>query len=187
VLAVCVAFGLLAGLAAASFFCCPSILCVDSGRRPADAIVLLGGDAAERTWRVLELFKTGNHRLVFVTGDGPQCSMSKRLELAGIPASRIVLETNATSTKLNAQLTVPLLRQQGVKRAVIVTSWYHSRRALASFRHFAPDIELSSIPAFSGSTMKGKPALDDVFMVYREYLKLAYYWVRYGISPFYRV
>ena len=38
----------------------------------------------------------------------------------------------------------------GAQRVIIVTSWYHSRRALACFEHYAPDMKFYSRPSYFG-------------------------------------
>jgi uncharacterized SAM-binding protein YcdF (DUF218 family) len=57
-----------------------------------------------------------------------------------------------------------LLRQMGAKRVIIVTSWYHSRRALACFEHYAPDIKFYSRPSYFGyvgKTEDGRQRAED--------------------------
>jgi len=93
------------------------------------------------------------------------------------------LETESHTTKQNAEFSVKLLREMHVKRAVIVTSWFHSRRALNCFRHFAPDIEFVAAPTLADRPKRRWPNKDERGWVLAEYLKLAYYWPRYGICP----
>lgn len=174
---------LLQGLALLAWCVAPRVLTVDSPDKHGDALVLLGGDVAERTWRALELFKAGHFEKIVVSGDQEDAPMSRRLVLAGVPEEKILVENKSQTTKQNAEFAVPLLRANGIKRAVIVTSWYHTRRALATFRHEAGDIEFAVAPAFSGANTKGRAALDNFFVVSREYLKLGYYGLRYGVNP----
>jgi uncharacterized SAM-binding protein YcdF (DUF218 family) len=61
-----------------------------------------------------------------------------------------------------------------VKRLIIVTSWYHSRRAWHVFHHYAPDLVVYSCPSYE------KPTRIAVML---EYLKLPEYLLRYGVSP----
>ena len=174
---------LLPTLALLAWWRAPQLLTVDSVDKHGDALVLLGGDAAERTWRTLELFKTGHYELIVVSGDQEDAPMSRRLIMAGVPEEKVLVENHSQTTRQNAEFTIPLLRASGVKRAVIVTSWYHTRRALATFRQAAGDIEFVAAPAFSGANTQGRAALDNFFMVAREYLKLGYYALRYGVNP----
>jgi uncharacterized SAM-binding protein YcdF (DUF218 family) len=70
---------------------------------------------------------------------------------------------------------------------IIVTSWYHSRRALRSFQHFAPDIQFYSRPAYAQNEQRLDVAEENKARQRRvrlEYVKLIGYWVRYGVCPF---
>ena len=66
---------------------------------------------------------------------------------------------------------------------IIVTSWYHSRRAWLCFRHYAPDLIFYSRPTHAGQpasawrpqSIRGRPGA--------EYLKLLEHLFYYGISP----
>jgi len=69
-------------------------------------------------------------------------------------------------------------------RVIIVTSWFHSRRALGCFRHYAPDIEFISVPTTADLPKGGWPDARERRWVLLEYAKLFYYWVRFGISPY---
>ena len=64
----------------------------------------------------------------------------------GVPGNAILTEGASGRTKENAQFTVPMLRKLGAKHVIIVTSWFHSRRALNCFRHYAPDIQFYAQP-----------------------------------------
>lgn len=75
------------------------------------------------------------------------------------------------------------MRALGVRRAIVVTSWFHSRRALHCFRHYARDIEFISLPTREDLPKAHWPNRYERGWVMSEYLKLGYYWVRYGISP----
>lgn len=105
----------------------------------ADAIVVLGGMAPERIEMAVELYQKGIAPMVIVSGD--RGMIVKALE-ERIPAGTIRHENAATSTWENARFTEPMLRQAGAREVVVVTSWYHARRALLVFRHCMPDIHL---------------------------------------------
>jgi uncharacterized SAM-binding protein YcdF (DUF218 family) len=79
---------------------------------------------------------------------------------------------------------VKLLRERHVTRAVIVTSWFHSRRALNCFRHYAPEIDFTASPTVLDRPKSHCPDRYERAWVLSEYLKLLGYWVRYGIRPF---
>ena len=95
----------------------------------------------------------------------------------------ILLESESRTTRENAEFSIPLLRAHGVKRAIIVTSWFHSRRALACFEHYAPDIQFYSRPSYFGCPETGRNQKNINGYVKIEYVKLLGYWLRYGVWP----
>src|SRR5215472_12076669 len=126
------------------------VLVIDNGQVRADAIVLLGGGAGERPARAAELFHLGVAPKILVSGAGDSDGNRLLLMHRGVPSSAISLEPNSRTTKENALLSIPLLRANGAKRVILVTTWYHSRRALKCFRHYAPDLTFYSCPSYFG-------------------------------------
>jgi uncharacterized SAM-binding protein YcdF (DUF218 family) len=176
-------FLLLILLAAVAFFFPQNFLTVENGSGTADAIIVLGGGWHERSGRAAELFRKHVAPRIIVSGAGDDEMSRLFLIQAGVPANAIQLESKSRTTRENAQFAVKLLREQKAKSAVIVTSWYHSRRAFACFRHFAPEINFSSHPSHFAFARKDWPH-DFDRRVYLEYGKLLGYWIGYGIRPF---
>jgi uncharacterized SAM-binding protein YcdF (DUF218 family) len=175
---------LAAGLALDAWVFPRPILTVDSGPVTADALVVLGGSGLERPERAAELFKQGEAPLVICSGHGEAVEYEACLVKCGVPAEDILLEPAARTTQENAKLTLAILNAHHVKSAIIVTSWYHSRRALRCFEHYAPGIKFYSRPAYApykgaGSHHKGL-SRDITF----EYVKMLGYWLCYGVCPF---
>ena len=170
-------------LALGGFFDAKALLFVEGGDRKADAIVVLGGEEGDRTFRAVELYRAGAASRILVTGDGDYNLIKDRLVLAGVPENSVFLEKQARNTKENAEFSARWLREHNARSAILVTSWFHARRALASFHHFGGDIEFSSYPAYHGVSMEGKPSWIEAPSVLREYPAMAWYLVRYGISP----
>jgi uncharacterized SAM-binding protein YcdF (DUF218 family) len=169
-------------LLAVAFFFPRLVLCVDSGPVTADVIVVLGGGLGERPERAAELFKQHAAPCIIVSGQG-DCDINRRLLIqAGVPAHDIETENQSRTTRENALLTIKLLREQHLRRVILVTSWYHSRRALACFRHYAPDIQFYSRPSYFGCTGAARKKVARQMRL--EYLKLPGYWVCYGVCPF---
>jgi uncharacterized SAM-binding protein YcdF (DUF218 family) len=139
---------LLAGLTAWLFP--QQLLTVDSGPVQAQVMVVLGGGVTERPLRAAELFKADAAPLIICSGYGDATSYQKILSQSGVPAEDVWLEPKSRTTRENAQFTIALLRQHQLTNAIIVTSWYHSRRALACFEHYAPDIRFYSRPSYFG-------------------------------------
>jgi uncharacterized SAM-binding protein YcdF (DUF218 family) len=170
------------GMSAALFFA-SSLLLVDSGPVQGDVIVVLGGGSGERPVRAAALFKEQAAPLVLLTGYGDCESNQRQLVAAGVPAAAIVMECQSHSTKQNAQLTVPFLRGESAHRVILVTSWYHSRRAIACFRHFAPGYEYYSRPSYYGFDRSEWSATGVGRFVKAEYLKTFGYLLCYGVWP----
>jgi uncharacterized SAM-binding protein YcdF (DUF218 family) len=120
---------------------------------------------------------------IIVSGDG-DCRLNRdRLILTGVPRSAITLECQSRNTKENAEFTARLLKARGVKRAIIVTSWYHSRRALSCFRFFAPEIVFFSAPGCHELNRSPKPDVTEAVPVLEEYVRILRYAVLYRIMP----
>jgi uncharacterized SAM-binding protein YcdF (DUF218 family) len=159
-------------------------LCVDSGAVSADVMVVLGGGSHDRPERAVELFKAHAAPRILVSGLG-DCKISRRFLIeAGVPARVIEVENQSRTTKENAVDAVQLLRKLGAHRVIIVTSWYHSRRALACFEHYGPEIQFYSRPSYFAYLRADWPQHNLTCRIYLEYLKLLGYWMCYGVSPF---
>ncbi|HAO77944.1 MAG TPA: hypothetical protein DCQ92_03005 [Verrucomicrobia subdivision 3 bacterium] len=177
--------GLLVALAAViAFFYPEKFLCVDSGRVSADVIVLLGGGSHERPERAAELFKAQAAPRLIISGEGDDEINRQLLIQAGVPAGAIQLEGKSRTTRENAEFTVKLLRAEKVRSVIIVTSWYHSRRALKCFEHFAPEIKFYSRPSYFAFAREDWTRLGISKRMRLEFLKLPGYWIRYGVNPF---
>ena len=176
-------FVLLALLAAVAWFFPQRVLTVDSGPVKADAIVVLGGGWPDRPERAAELFKEGEAPKILVSGYGDCVSNEKLLEREGVNTADIILEPKSRTTQENAEFSIPLLRQMGAHRVIIVTSWYHSRRALACFEHYVPDIQFYSRPSYFAYPKTEWHPKGISRYVKSEYVKLLGYWVCYGVCP----
>jgi uncharacterized SAM-binding protein YcdF (DUF218 family) len=168
-------------LTAAAWFFPKQVLTLESGPVTADAMVVLGGNAWERPARAAELFKAGEAAKIIVSGMDDGVPNKTLLEKAGVPGAAIVLEDDSRTTFENAKFSIPLLRQMGAHRVIIVTSWYHSRRALATFEHLAPDILFYSRPAYLGYDSKDRRVIREHLR--QEYPKLLGYWLWHGVWP----
>jgi uncharacterized SAM-binding protein YcdF (DUF218 family) len=182
--AILVLAALLAIFAVLCFAFAQQILCVDSGNVQADALVVLGGGSYERPARAAELFQSGAAPRIIVSGAGDSEHNKRLLVSKGVPPAAIELEGKSRSTKQNAQFSLPLLRALGARRVIIVTSWYHSRRALHAFQHYAPNLQFYSRPSYYGYTRTQWSREGVTGSIRGEFIKLAGYWVCYGICPF---
>lgn len=160
-------------------------LCVDSGPVKADMIIVLGGGTGshERPEQAAEFFKQQAAPKVIVSGAGDDEINRRILIQHGVPANVIQLESKSETTAQNAQFTIKLLRAEKIHSAIIVTSWYHSRRALETFEHYAPEIKFYSRPSYFALKRADWTHLTTK-RIFLEYLKLPGYWIRYGVCPF---
>ena len=175
---------LVTAVAVFAWFYPEKFLCVDSGRVSADVIVVLGGGSHERPLRAAELFKQHAAPRIILTGVGDDQINRKLLIEAGVPASAIQVEGKSTTTRENAGFTLKLLRAENLHSAILVTSWYHSRRSLKTFEHFAPDLKFYSRPAYFAFAREDWTRLGIHKRMRLEFLKLPGYWIRYGVNPF---
>jgi uncharacterized SAM-binding protein YcdF (DUF218 family) len=160
---------------------------VDS-ERPfrADIIVVLAGD--DKGGRILkgaELVKQGFAPRVLV--DGPECCYGNHesdLAIAfaaarGYPREWFIpLPMNAHSTREEAGIVMPELERLKVRRFLLVTSDYHTRRAAGVFRKLAPPGSFRVIAASGGYLDDGWwRSREGQKQVAIEWMKTVAYWV----------
>ena len=177
-----VLLGTAAGLTA--YFYPEKFLCVDSGRVTADVIVVLGGGSHERPLRAAELFKAHAAPRILLTGSGDDEINRLILVRAGVPAGAIAVERQSETTSENARFSLPRLRADKVHSVILVTSWYHARRAQKTFEHYAPDLKIYSRPSYFAFATGDWKRLGINKRMRLEFLKLPGYWIRYGVNPF---
>ena len=117
----------------------------------ADAIVLLSGSSSykERAHRAAELFDAGQASRIVLTNDGQRGSWSNELQrnpfyyestLAeltrlGVPHEKVdILMEPVSSTYEEALLVRNHIKKQQIRTILVVTSAYHSRRSLWTYR-----------------------------------------------------
>jgi len=178
------------------------LLIIEAPLARADAIVVLGGSAnyKERARDAARLLQDGRAQRILVTNDnmrGPWSSVEQRnlffyeraldeLRNAGVPDESVeVLMTSVSSTHEEAELVKQYAVEHGLHSVLIVTSAYHSRRALWTFSHVFRDtgIEVGLVPVSPG-TDSPRPAtwwltVRGWRLVPTEYVKMIYYVVKY--------
>ncbi len=176
---------LVSAVAAVGVLFAPEILTIEDPIERADAIVLLGGgDEGDRLFRVAELFQDSRAPVIVVSGSG-DCQLNMtHLGMMGVPAAVLIAECSSRTTGENAKLVAPILKGRSVKKAILVTSWFHSRRAAAIFRHGIPDVGWIVSPAHHSKDIKDAPSLAMSSLILIEYAKIMWYALRYGIVPF---
>ena len=121
----------------------------------ADIIVVLAGDGfGHRILKAGELVKEGYAPLALISGPSGnygnyECDLAIPFAVkAGYPESYFLhFEHTARSTQSEAEKVRKKLREMGVKRAILVTSNFHTRRAGIIFRRAAPEIEFFVVAA----------------------------------------
>ena len=168
-----------------AYFYPEKFLCMDSGKASADVIVVLGGGVREfRAERAAELFQQRAAPRIIITGAGDDEINRLILHQKNVPASAIEVEGNSTTTRENAEFTIKMLRAENIRSVILVTSWYHARRALKTFEHYAPEIKFYSRPSYATFARAEWPQRGNGHRMRLEFLKLPGYWLRYGINPF---
>lgn len=131
-------------------------LIVERPLEKADAIIVLSGSYVykERTRKAAELYGRGVASRIFITNDGERAGWSQNektnipyLELeqrelvaAGVPPESItVLSELVTGTDEEAKELAKNLDAYSIRSVVVVTSAYHSRRALWTFDRILAD------------------------------------------------
>lgn len=151
--------------------------------QPAKApvvVVLAGGWRGNRVLKAAELARAGYAEKVLVSGTRLYARSEADLAIDyavkhGYPPEWFIpLRHEARSTKEEAVVVTSELRRLGVKRYLLVTSDYHTRRARACFRWAAPEIEFRVIGArdeeFPNPWWKHRQGLKTVLL---EWLKTA--------------
>ena|SRR5215469_3451542 len=159
-------------------------LTVDSGPVTADVIIVVGGGQHERGLRAAELFKQHAAPRVIITGAGDDLINRHQLIANGVPAGAIEIESKSVTTSENAQFTGKLLRAENIHSAILVTSWYHARRAQRTFEHYVPEVRFFSRPSYFNFDRDDWKKGDFNKRMRLEFLKLPGYWIRYGVNPF---
>lgn len=128
----------------------PSWLVVDEPEK-ADVILVLAGETKVRPSLALQLLSQGYaQRLVLDVPADDQIYQWKLSDLAGkylesLPASKVTsaCPIHGLSTRDEARDALQCLQPLGVHTVLLVTSDYHTGRALAIFRHELPQLHFS--------------------------------------------
>lgn len=183
-------------------WCAARFLIVKADVQSPDAIVMLSGSSTyvERAAWAAQLYREGRAPLIVLTNDGLISGWdrleernpyyyelsTRRLEQQGVPADRIQLAPGqALGTYEESLLVRDYATAHHLKRLLIVTSAYHSRRALWSMRRAC---EGSGIEVGIDSAPPGWQT-PSPWVWWRkrwgwktvggEYVKMIYYWIKY--------
>jgi uncharacterized SAM-binding protein YcdF (DUF218 family) len=153
--------------------------------RRADAIVVNGGTSA-RTLYGVELYRQGLAPELWHTGYASgEARVTAMIAERGVP-SQSFRYLATTSTWSDGTQIAAAIRDRKLRNVLIVTDWWHSRRALCATQQqlegYDVAIAFEPAPALAGpedwwqdEEMRGN--------VVSELAKLGYYAVRYGMAP----
>lgn len=118
----------------------------------ADLIIALGGDRyCLREKKAAELYHQGFARRIVVSGvqyiPGVHTGDWARqyvIEL-GVPGDEVIVLRETWNTREEARRLAIMMREQGWKSALVVTSPYHTRRALYTLEMAAPDLHFTPV------------------------------------------
>jgi uncharacterized SAM-binding protein YcdF (DUF218 family) len=98
----------------------------------------------------------------------------------GVPASAIQLETHATNTYQNVRFSQQILDEHGWRRALLVSSPYHMRRAIMTWRKVAPEIAIVPTPVTASQFYAHDrgATLEQIRGIAHEYAAIVMYWWR---------
>jgi uncharacterized SAM-binding protein YcdF (DUF218 family)/glycosyltransferase involved in cell wall biosynthesis len=161
--------------------------------RQADAVVVFaggvgesgeaGGGYQERLKHAVDLYRAGfAPRIIISSGfvfAFKEAEVMRGLALdSGVPRTDIVLETRAANTHENVMYTHDILAHEGWRRILLVSSPYHMRRALLTWRKAAPEVEVipEPVPQSQFYAHARGASLNQIRGIVQEYLALVNYW-----------
>lgn len=170
----------------------------------ADVAIVLAGGEGERLGAALRIWRQGRVGALMITGPnvpllpvytgGDSLTMAevkRRIAVKkGVPPEGVWMALGASSTYDEAVDALRALQERNVKKAIVVTSPFHSRRARATFRHVfwgsGIDVTLETLPVDLSAEKPERwwTREREMMAVFTETAKTAFYWNRYGISPF---
>ncbi len=121
----------------------------------ADVVLVLAGDSAgQRLGEGVQLVKDGYAPKLLISGPfkiyGVQDSIlaAQYAQRMGLRSDQVIpILLDYLSTTEESRTVVPLLRQMGVHKYLLVTSPYHTARAGRVFRRVGPDLQFRTVVA----------------------------------------
>ena len=160
-----------------------NFLVVNEEPKPADVIIVLGGNSGEIVYHGVRLYQSGYANKILLTGGSPGCEktteaqiMKRQAVSSRVPEDDILLEEQARTTYENAKYSLEIMRAKKFKSAILVTSPYHTRRTSMIFNRLFEDIELTicSVPNDSRNASEWWQDSRRAEVIVYEYLKLVW-------------
>jgi uncharacterized SAM-binding protein YcdF (DUF218 family) len=150
-----------------------------------DAIVVLSGGGPERTLYGVALYEEQDlapQKICFTDG---QFARQFAIE-QGVPAEAIHLLAT-TSTWEDGEEIAALAKRASMQSVLVVTDWYHSRRALCVIQYHLADsgvtVYYDPPPALTYGPDDWWQSEDGLVAVINELIKFGFYWWQYGLVP----
>jgi uncharacterized SAM-binding protein YcdF (DUF218 family) len=181
-----------------------SFLIVQHEPRKADVMVVLNGHATERALAAVDLYKAGYANVIALArgrAEFARQELQRRtekvpdrkiffqwaIESMGVPENSFILVGDGAQTTYDeAKIFSDLVRKQRIKKILLVTSKWHSRRAYYTFGSAfgGEHVEILVYPSpydgyEPGSWWKSQSQLKRVA---GEYIKLMYYFISFRID-----
>lgn len=164
-------------------------------RHENEAVVVLGGGGPQRLLQGVVLWEEAPASQIWFTGNlipetgrsfiDPVYARTYAMRL-GVAEEQIHL-LHSTSTWEDALAVETQVQESGITHLIIVTNYFHSRRAMCVLRHRLADdgVTLQYSPPY-GDTFD--PAgwwykEQDIVDVSEEWIKVMLYWRQYGLTP----
>ncbi len=121
----------------------------------ADVIVVLGGGigsptrqtvypelypGADRGWHAARCYLAGKAPVILFSGASEGPGMKQFLVDLGVPPAKIILESESKNTYENSLFTREQLKARKAKRVILVTSAWHMRRSVMTFRKMGVEV-----------------------------------------------
>jgi len=117
------------------------------GNADVDGLDTFNGSMANRTITAIRLAKKHDLPLLYsggkmFAGDGDQGALVKRYAVSlGMSQNRIFIEGDSLNTTQSVPMMMPILRREGWKRPIVVTSAYHMERSVRIFNNAGVDVQ----------------------------------------------
>ena len=168
-------------------------LVVRHSPKVVDAIVVFSGDGEttyinqsyqRRAIDAINYYKSGYASLIFLSSGRDQTFSEVEIIRSllinrGVPSRSIeILEKYPGSTHENVVFVKNTIVNHGVRSILLITSPYHSRRALWVWRKEMPELIVLAPPVVDTPSInpQWKASVDQIKVIFYEYLAIVYYW-----------
>jgi uncharacterized SAM-binding protein YcdF (DUF218 family)/glycosyltransferase involved in cell wall biosynthesis len=170
-------------------------LAVRHDPKVVDAIVVFSGDGESnyinqsyqrRTLDAIRYFKDGYAPLIILSSGKDQTFSEVEIIRSllinrGVPQQAIIIfDKYPRSTHENVELVKNTLKEYGIKSILMITSPYHSRRALWVWRKEMPELMVLAPPVVDTPSQKMEWITNgnQIKIIVYEYIAIIYYWYR---------